>query len=178
MPFFVLTGTPGSGKTALLRALELDGVTVVEEAATDVIALNHAYGRGEPENAPGFLADILALQLRRATAVAGAAGPVFLDRSPVCTLALARHLGLEPPAGLVAAAHAQAAYGRIVFFVRNLGFVERTPARRITFADALRFERIHEQTYRELGFDLVDVPAGPLGDRLRTVRAEAGLPPA
>jgi predicted ATPase len=38
-------------------------------------------------------------------------------------------------------------------------------------ADALRFERIHEQTYRDLGFDLVDVPAGPIPERVATIRA-------
>ena len=35
---FVLTGAPGSGKTAILRQLEIYGLAVVEEAATDVIA--------------------------------------------------------------------------------------------------------------------------------------------
>ncbi|HEY6490385.1 MAG: AAA family ATPase [Terracidiphilus sp.] len=37
MKRFILTGMPGSGKTALLRQLELEGFGVVEEAATDVI---------------------------------------------------------------------------------------------------------------------------------------------
>jgi predicted ATPase len=171
MPSFVLTGTPGSGKTALLRALELDGCTVVEEAATDVIALHHAYGREEPWNSPAFLTDVLDLQLRRAAAVPPSAGPVVFDRSPVCTLALARYAGLAPPPELIAAAGDQTAYGKVVFFVRHLGFVEPTAARRISFADALRFERIHSETYRELGFELVDVPAGALDDRLRLIRA-------
>jgi len=35
---YVLTGAPGSGKTALLGALRERGHAVVEEAATDVIA--------------------------------------------------------------------------------------------------------------------------------------------
>ncbi|MBM0260113.1 AAA family ATPase, partial [Micromonospora sp. 4G55] len=39
MPAYILTGAPGSGKTAILRQLEIDGHAVVEEAATDVIAL-------------------------------------------------------------------------------------------------------------------------------------------
>jgi predicted ATPase len=30
---FILTGTPGAGKTAIIRRLELDGFSVVEEAA-------------------------------------------------------------------------------------------------------------------------------------------------
>jgi len=34
---FIITGAPGAGKTAIIRQLELDGFSVVEEAATDVI---------------------------------------------------------------------------------------------------------------------------------------------
>jgi hypothetical protein len=43
MPGYILTGAPGSGKTAILRQLELNGHTVVEEAATDVIALSSTH---------------------------------------------------------------------------------------------------------------------------------------
>lgn len=53
--------------------------------------------------------------------------------------------------------------------VRNQGFVEATAARRISFADSLAFERIHEETYLELGFRLVEVPAGPLGERVALI---------
>lgn len=48
MPSYVLTGAPGAGKTAILRLLEGGGYPVVEEAATDVIALGHALGNAEP----------------------------------------------------------------------------------------------------------------------------------
>ena len=48
---------------------------------------------------------------------------------------------------------------------RTKGFVKPTAARRISFEDSLIFEQLHEQAYRELGFTLVDVPAGPLADR-------------
>ena len=41
---FILTGAPGAGKTALVRQLERDGFAMVEEAATDVIALEQAKG--------------------------------------------------------------------------------------------------------------------------------------
>ena len=39
MKRYILTGTPGSGKTSLLHELKSQGYSVVEEAATDVIAL-------------------------------------------------------------------------------------------------------------------------------------------
>ena len=38
------------------------------------------------------------------------------------------------------------------------------------------FEDLHERTYRELGFELIEVPAGPLEWRAALVCAAAGLP--
>ena len=52
---YVLTGAPGAGKTAILRQLELEGFSVVEEAATDIIALWQAKGIAEPWTHPGSL---------------------------------------------------------------------------------------------------------------------------
>jgi hypothetical protein len=37
MKRFILTGAPGAGKTAIIRQIELDGFSVVEEAATDIM---------------------------------------------------------------------------------------------------------------------------------------------
>lgn len=58
---------------------------------------------------------------------------------------------------------------RVVFFVRNRGFVQATAARRISFEAALVFERIHELTYREFGFELIDIPAAALPVRVASV---------
>jgi predicted ATPase len=52
----------------------------------------------------------------------------------------------------------------------NQGFVKSTAARQISFEDSLVFERLHEQVYRDLGFQLVEVPAGPLADRAALIR--------
>lgn len=48
MPGYILTGGPGAGKTAVLRLLEVTGHVVVEEAATNVIAVDNALGVEEP----------------------------------------------------------------------------------------------------------------------------------
>ena len=179
MPRYVLTGTPGAGKTAILRALERAGQRVVEEAATDVIALEQALGRPEPEQDPRFLDKIVSLQRARQLASApDGRDLVFFDRSPVCTLALARFAGLPVP-GLLAAELDRALAGRVyepeVFFVRNQGFVTPTAARRIDFADSLDFEHVHEQVYAELGFRLIEVPAGSLPARAALIAAAVGL---
>jgi predicted ATPase len=60
-------------------------------------------------------------------------------------------------------------YERQVFFVRPLGFVEPTAARRISYTDSLAFERVHETEYLALGFEIVDVPAGPVAERAALV---------
>jgi predicted ATPase len=157
MPRYILTGTPGAGKTALLRALEVRGHAVVEEAATDVIALEHARGVAEHWKEPAFVDRVHALQLAR---MARAVAPIQVhDRSPACTVALARQLKHPEPA------IDMSPFEKTVFFVRNLGRIENTEARRISFEDALVFEKIHEDVYRERGFDLVEIAPAPVEAR-------------
>jgi predicted ATPase len=179
VPNYVLTGTPGAGKTAIVRHLELAGYQIVEEAATDVIALEQALGEPEPWTLPEFIDKIVDLQRQRQTTVTRAASDiVFFDRSPVCTLALSRYLGTPESQKLAAEVSRvvqSGVFSEVVFFVRSLGFVTPTAARRISLADSHVFEKVHERTYTELGFRLVDVPAGPLASRAALVRREAGL---
>ena len=92
----------------------------------------------------------------------------------ICTLALARYLGHPVPPVLeqeVAWATGDGSFDRRVFFVRLLGFIEATAVRRISYADSQAFERMHEDCYRRLGFDLVDVPAGTVAERAAAVGA-------
>lgn len=178
MPSYILTGAPGAGKTAIVRLLEVSGYAVVEEAATDVIALGQALGRAEPWQDPDFIAQVIALQRQRQDTARAAHrdGAVFFDRSPACTLALACFLDAPAPRQLereVGRALTEGGYEPLAFFVRNQGFVEPTAARRISFADSLAFERLHEQVYRDLGFRLVEVPPGPLPDRAALIRQAA-----
>ena len=174
MKRFILTGTPGAGKTAILRQLERDGFGVVEEAATDVIALEQAGGVAEPWTDPSFIDRIIELQRSRQLRAATAPDELqFHDRSAVCTAALAAFLGYGVPASLLRELQRierEAIYQRRVFFIRTLGFIKPTQARRISFEDAQRFEQVHEKTYRERGFDLVPIGPGSVLDRAAAIR--------
>jgi predicted ATPase len=164
---FVLTGAPGAGKTTIALALRERGHLVVDEAATHIIATEPAVEHDWPR----FLGRIAAVQRQRQMAAESPGVQVF-DRSPVCTLALAEYLGVAPPPELAEEAERIArhnVYQRRVLFVRLMGFIVPTAARRIGLADAERFERIHADVYRALGYDLAEIPPGPLERRLAQV---------
>jgi predicted ATPase len=175
MKRFILTGTPGSGKTAILRQLEWDGFSVVEEAATDVIALRQACGVAEPWTHISFIDAIVDLQKRRQLRAQREPSTVqFHDRSVVCTAALATYLGFPVTSTLaqeLERVRGENIFENEVFFIRNLGFVAPTDARRITFEEALRFEQLHEQKYREMGFEIVSIEPGSLADRVATIES-------
>ncbi|KUL68263.1 ATPase [Streptomyces albidoflavus] len=136
MRHHILTGTPGAGKTTVLRALASRGHRTVAEAATDVIAREQALGVPEPWTGPEFIARVTA-ELTR----------------------------LTTPPGL---------YEPYVFLLRPLGFVEPTEARRISYEDALAFERVHEESYRRFGFRLVEVPAAGVEERVDRILEVVG----
>ena len=171
---FIITGAPGAGKTAILRQLELDGFSVVEEAATDVIAATQAQGAVEPWTHPSFIDVIATLQRDRQIRASYQPDAVqFHDRCVVCTAALATYLGhpFSPfLTGELERVKKEAIYQNRVFFIRNLGFVTPTEARRISFEDALRFEKIHEETYRDFGFELVPVEPGSVAERVANIK--------
>ena len=171
-----MTGAPGCGKTSILTALRDRGYAVVPEAATDVIAAEQARGIDEPWTRPDFASRIVELQRTRHLQAAG--DPQVYDRSPLCTLALARYLGQPVPPPLaeeIKRLLEQRIFQRMVFFVRPIGFIEATAARRISYEESLIFERLHEAAYREHGFELIDVPPGPVESRAALV---AGYLPA
>lgn len=170
---YILTGAPGSGKTSVGLGLRRRGYAVVDEAVTDLITDAQAAGVDEPWLGAHFVDDVVTLQRGRqiASVAAGVSVQVF-DRSPLCTLALARYLDL-PLTPVLAAEVTRVTrdrvYEPVVFLIRPLGLLEPTPARRISYPDALTFQAVHEAVYREHGFRLVDVDPGPVDQRVTAV---------
>ena len=172
---FIITGAPGAGKTAIFRQLELDGFSVVEEAATDVIAAAQALGRVEPWTHPSFIDEVAHLQRDRQIRASYQPDEVqFHDRCAVCTAALAVYLRYPFSPFLATELERikkEAIYQNRVFFIRNLDFITPTEARRISFEETVRFEKIHEETYRDFGFELVSVEPTSLVERVSIIKA-------
>src|SRR5690349_8621469 len=140
---YIITGAPGAGKTTILAALQDRGYAVVDEAATDVNLRLQTLGRDEAWRDPGFIDAIALLQKERLEQPVPPTTEVQLfDRSPICTVALARYLGLPVTpnlAGEVERMVAEQIYQPPVFFVHLLGFITPTAVRRISLAQSVRF---------------------------------------
>lgn len=162
---FIFTGTPGSGKTSVIKELEKLGHIVIHEAATDVISQEQAKGCDAPWEEPEFIDQITNMQKKRQINAAG--DLQFYDRSPFCTYALGKYLSyhknveFKPSPILldeIDRCLKNSVYQNNVFFFENLGFITHTDARKISYEDALIFEQIHLDVYKEFGFDIVMVP--------------------
>lgn len=163
---FILTGTPGSGKTTLLQELDRRGYTIIPEAATDVIAHEQKNGSIKPWEDPAFIDKIIILQKNRQ--IASQKNLQFYDRSPFCTYALAHYLHYPFSEILLTEIHRclqEKVYQPQIFFLENLGYIESTSARQISFEEAIIFEKIHLDVYKKFGFEIVFVPPVPLQER-------------
>jgi predicted ATPase len=161
----IFTGTPGSGKTSVIYQLQKIRHMVIHEAATDVIALQQANGIAKPWEEPGFIDAITKIQRDRQINAIG--DLQFYDRSPFCTYALgsylAHHQKIEfNPSPLlmdeIERCLKEDIYKKDVCFFENLGLIEHTDARQISYEDALTFEKTHLDVYRKFGFNTIMVP--------------------
>lgn len=173
MTGYILTGAPGAGKTTIILALRQRGYAVVEEAATEVIAQAQAGGIDAPWELEDFVERIALMQRsRRLASGAGRQDVEFHDRSVVCTVALNQLFERTAPAILtreVDALKADPSVSRTVFFIDDLGFIENTAARRISYEDAVAFGALHEAAYAAHGYHLVRIGAGPVEDRVAAI---------
>jgi predicted ATPase len=173
MKRYILTGTPGSGKTSILHELKSQGYSVVEEAATDVIALEYRRGNPEPSMQADFIDKIIRLQKQRQLDTGMCLDELQVyDRSPICTFALSRYLGYPPSVCLLEEMERierETIYQRQVFFIENLGFCQPTEARKITFEESLLFENIHAEIYTSLGYHLIKVVPEALSLRVHRI---------
>ena len=159
--YFLITGAPGSGKTALLPCLRHLGLAAVEEAARQVLAEQRACGgRGTTEQDPArFTQLMLSRAIKHHREHRGREGPVLFDRGLPDVLGYARLFGLpETQAAMAAQAHR---YNRTAFLAPPMPQIYRQDEeRRMSFEEARAFGEELARGYRDLGYRLVELPAG------------------
>ncbi|MFG1649929.1 AAA family ATPase [Micromonospora sp. NPDC049275] len=67
-------------------------------------------------------------------------------------------------------------YQPLVFLIAPLGFIRRTAARRISYAESLAFARVHQEVYEAYGHRLMDVPPGPVWERVALIEKHVMCP--
>ena len=155
--FFVLTGGPGSGKTALIEALGARGFATVPEAGRGIIRDQVAIGGSAlPWAEPALFTEMmLAWEMRSHAAAIREAAPVFFDRGVPDTLAYLQLCGLPVPEHMKVAAR-RFRYGRRVFIAPPWPEIgEQGEERRPTPADARRTCEAMAAIYPQFGYELM-----------------------
>lgn len=165
----VVTGAPGTGKTAILKALA-PGITHIREPAREVLAEQRATGgKGTPESDPSlFVGLLLERSIEKHQAAVREGRPVLFDRGIPDCVAYAYQLGGDSEPCRKAAALRR--YEGTVLVARPWeGIYTTDDERRMTFAATLPFQRLIEEAYLEAGYELLEIPRGSLHERVNFV---------
>jgi predicted ATPase len=170
--FFVVTGGPGSGKSALIESLEQCGYARSVEAGRGVIQDQMTIdGRALPWRDPILFAELmLCWEMRSYHLAQHQVGPIFFDRGVPDVVGYLRLLGQSAPE------HMQKAldtfrYNRRVFIAPPWREIFRPDReRKQPFDEAVRTYEAMVATYSENGYDLIEIPRLSVEKRVRFVR--------
>lgn len=165
---YVLTGTPGAGKTSLLLSLQAAGEAVFEEPARRV--LYHQLeidGPALPSKDPHRFVEVMLEELvKNHDELSGVRS--YSDRGIPDLIAYARRFDVSD--NLFCEAAKTYRYNKSVFMLEPWEEIfENDDLRRLTYEDSLLFHETLVDVYTELGYDLVPVPKVDVVERARFV---------
>jgi predicted ATPase len=161
----ILTGAPGTGKTAVLRAMPSD-VVVVAEPAREVLAEQRAAGRpvAEQGDEDRFVDLLLRRSIEKLEATLPLGDTVLFDRGIPDCIAYAAYLGADTRRSIEAAAVHR--YDVPVLLLTPWEEIYRTDDERtMTFLEVVAFHRTVRAAYRTAGYEVVEVPKTPTDER-------------
>jgi len=176
---WILTGAPGSGKTAILEELR-GSLRCVDEPARRVLAEQRAIeGLGTPERDPARFVELLVeVAVADHERASRAGGPTLFDRGIPDCIAYAIHLGVE--SGPSVHASDRYRYHDEVLILEPWEEIYATDDERtMPFADTVAFHAALEEAFDRSGYRRVSVPRGQVTDRAafvseRTLGQRAG----
>lgn len=182
IPFYVLTGAPGTGKSALLELLRRQSLDCVDEPARQILAEQRSFGgNGLPDRDPALFVELMlsrAVFERRKPRPADR--PVFFDRGLPDLIAYALLYGLDD-APTRNAAH-KYRYNPTVFFAPPWQDIySQDEERRMTYGQACDFGERMRAAYQGLGYTLLELPRESPEDRTQFILdtvAASGTPEA
>jgi predicted ATPase len=172
---FVLTGGPGSGKSTLIEALARAGYAGSVEAGRAIIQDQVAIdGPALPWRDPSAFAELmLCWEMRSYHMAKDQAGLVFFDRGVPDVVGYLRLLRLPVPEHMYNAARAFR-YNRRVFIAPSWQAIFRGDReRKQSFDEAVRTYEAMVTTYRDYGYELIELPRATIEERVRFVLEHA-----
>jgi predicted ATPase len=170
---FVITGGPGSGKTALIDALASHGISTMPEAGRAIIQDQMAIGgKALPwSDRRAFAELMLSWEIRSYRAAERMKRPVIFDRGVPDVLGYLRLCKLTVPSHVDRAAQ-MFRYHRRVFIAPPWPEIFLVDAeRKQSFEEATATYEMMIQTYSTLSYDLIPLPLVPVLERLQFVLA-------
>jgi len=175
--FFVLTGGPGSGKSALLDALERAGYARSLEAGRGIIQDQHRIGgRALPWVDPNLFSEMmLNWEMRSYQVATHSTGPFFFDRGVVDVVGYLRLVGLPVPKHIQKAVEIFR-YNRRVFIAPPWKEIyKKDQERKQDFGEAVRTYEVMRAAYGECGYELIELPRLPVEKRMRFILHASGV---
>jgi predicted ATPase len=161
--WYVITGAPCSGKTAVINKLEQRGYTVVHEVARAYIDAQLAKGKTLKQikaDEWAFERHILMTKVKLEDRLARDE-IIFFDRAVPDSIAYYKLCGLDPTEPLQ---KSRAVRYQKIFLFDRLTFLT-DPVRSEDEKTADRLSHLIEETYQSLGYDLIHVPLRSVEDR-------------
>lgn len=167
---FILTGAPGSGKTAILGRLAHE-FRCVDEPAREILAEQRATGGSGTwdRDASLFVHLLLQRSVEKYEMARRLGGTVIFDRGIPDCIVYAVLAGADPTPSLEAADAYR--YEPHVLFLDPWRDIYRTDDERVmSFDDTVSFGRKLRDAYERSGYMLVDVPRDSIANRATFVR--------
>ena len=167
---FILTGAPGTGKTAILRQLGNE-FRCVDEPAREILAEQRATGgRGTWDQDPSLFVHLLLQRSIEKYAMAlRSEETVVFDRAIPDCVVYAVLAGSNPTPSLKAVDVYR--YQPHVLFLEPWSDIYETDEERImSFDDTVSFSQTLRDVYERSGYALVEVPRDSIGGRATFVR--------
>jgi predicted ATPase len=170
---FVITGGPGSGKSALVDALSQRGICTMPEAGRAIIQDQVAIG-GEAlpwSDRRAFAELMLSWEMRSYREALKLNGPVIFDRGIPDVLGYLRLSNLSIPAHIERAAQMFRYHHRVLIAPPWAEIFKRDAERKQSFEEARATYEAMIETYSELGYNLTQLPLDSVQERVRFVLA-------
>lgn len=153
----VLTGGPGAGKTTVLDVLRDSGYAIGEDSARSIIRERKAAGLSSRPEPRAFAEQILEREIP--TYRSAMSSPVFLERGVVEVAGMLKGLGVLDEHA-IAKLIATYPYDHVFLFPPWEDIYQMDEERDHTFEHSIRVHGSTRNWYRQLGYDVIEVPVG------------------